>query len=895
MKPKHLLLLKCIVCILSIHSILLLGNEPETIVTDFQVNESMSTNFPGTDPVIGVADNGDYIVAWLDKRSGQKNIYAQRFRSDGTPLGDNFLVNDDTKKNNRDHFPPAIAVDTSGDFVIVWADNRVSVTSPRRLYFQRYNKDGQPQGANKAVNMDLSDSFTQSSPAVAYADSSHIIIVLNKYSNIYMRKIDSQGNYLSELVKVNEEPVAATQQDAAIACNSNGSYVIAWQDIDYAINRPKICYRRFDTNDTPLGDQLRVDDASLGEKFVQREAAVALNDSGEFIFSWTDGRNDNLDIFAQRFDADGQTLGGNFKVNDDPGDLDQRYSALAINPDGGCLITWANTLHSGDVYGQLISELGEPVSGNFLVNDDTSGIQTNPDVGIDENDDFLITWQDNRNFGISYDIYLQKILSHGAPYESNFLIIDNTWNDNQNKPRVSSFSNGNRIVTWWDGYADIYAQIYDDGANPVGENFKVNGDNRAGPEDVAAGADNRALVVWTNIQILDNVYHYYIQGQMVSSDGTVSGSLINIDTLDAGSGFVSVDYNNGTYIVAWHESQPPDYGDIYAQRLDDSGIPLGPSFKVNDDIGTTVQTDPDIAINDNGDFLLVWQDNRENDSNIFAQIYNSDGETINNNFRINYSPSDSFYFSPCVAATDSGHFVVAYGSSSINGDISLRFLEADGSFIGNSIRINDEPGSRWLANPALAAGDSSRIVVTWEDEHEGENYHYYYTLRGQRFIFNKKVSTNFTIAEDVGSDQNNSAISLWGRTIFTTWEDNRIEKIVPDIWANVLDFGKASVTSLSNTYRQPLSFTMAQNYPNPFNPATTIEYGIPERDHISLKVYDLLGQEVMTLVNDYLDAGLYSVDWNGKNENGMALSSGFYVYRLETGSRVLSKKMLLLK
>ncbi|MEW6652226.1 MAG: T9SS type A sorting domain-containing protein [Bacteroidota bacterium] len=88
----------------------------------------------------------------------------------------------------------------------------------------------------------------------------------------------------------------------------------------------------------------------------------------------------------------------------------------------------------------------------------------------------------------------------------------------------------------------------------------------------------------------------------------------------------------------------------------------------------------------------------------------------------------------------------------------------------------------------------------------------------------------------------------------------------------------------------PTKFTLDQNYPNPFNPTTKIKFAIPADENVSLKVFNVLGQEVATLVNKQLKAGSYSFDWNAAN-----LSSGVYFYRIEAGSFNQTRKMLLLK
>ncbi len=98
----------------------------------------------------------------------------------------------------------------------------------------------------------------------------------------------------------------------------------------------------------------------------------------------------------------------------------------------------------------------------------------------------------------------------------------------------------------------------------------------------------------------------------------------------------------------------------------------------------------------------------------------------------------------------------------------------------------------------------------------------------------------------------------------------------------------ASVKKISDLL--PKDFALSQNFPNPFNPATTVNYQLPNSGHVSLKVYDAIGREVATLVNDISDAGYYSVVFNAVN-----LPSGIYFARMQSGGNVQVKKMMLLK
>ncbi|MDP2982935.1 MAG: T9SS type A sorting domain-containing protein [Candidatus Latescibacter sp.] len=91
----------------------------------------------------------------------------------------------------------------------------------------------------------------------------------------------------------------------------------------------------------------------------------------------------------------------------------------------------------------------------------------------------------------------------------------------------------------------------------------------------------------------------------------------------------------------------------------------------------------------------------------------------------------------------------------------------------------------------------------------------------------------------------------------------------------------------------PQVFTLRQNTPNPFNPATAISYTLRKSSPVSLKVYDLLGREVVSLSEGEKPAGEHRVVWNGSDSKGKQVSSGVYLYRLIAGGREETRKMLL--
>jgi hypothetical protein len=88
----------------------------------------------------------------------------------------------------------------------------------------------------------------------------------------------------------------------------------------------------------------------------------------------------------------------------------------------------------------------------------------------------------------------------------------------------------------------------------------------------------------------------------------------------------------------------------------------------------------------------------------------------------------------------------------------------------------------------------------------------------------------------------------------------------------------------------PISYELSQNYPNPFNPNTTIKFEIPKDGLVTLKIYDILGAEVATLVNEEKSVGRYEVNFNASS-----LASGVYLYRIQVNDFVNTKKMILMK
>jgi len=125
--------------------------------------------------------------------------------------------------------------------------------------------------------------------------------------------------------------------------------------------------------------------------------------------------------------------------------------------------------------------------------------------------------------------------------------------------------------------------------------------------------------------------------------------------------------------------------------------------------------------------------------------------------------------------------------------------------------------------------------------------------------------------------------------VFFTWSDARTIAKGYDIYGSI--FNLSSITSVKEIISKiPHDFNLYQNYPNPFNPSTRIRFSIPEFSHVLIKIYDILGNEITTLVDEDRPSGGYEVSFDGSN-----LASGFYFYRITAGNYSETRKMILLK
>jgi len=693
----------------------------------FKVNDDTGTQGQAT-PAVAMDAYGNFVITWDDDRNGNSDIYAQKYYLSGEPIDSNFKVNDDT--GTSDQARPDIAIDGSGNFVVTWDDGRSGNSD---IYAQRYNSSGAPVGANFKVNDDTG-TVTQGAPSIAMNYSGDYVITWdddrNGNSDIYAQRYDFPGTPLGSNFKVNDDIGTQTQAISDVAMDTYGNFVITWSDgRNISTTFVDIYAQRYDSLGAPIGANFRVDDDAVG--FMQIWSAICMDSSGNFVITWRDHRNWNEDIYAQRYSPSGTPLGVNFKVNDDAGTAYQRWPDIAIDGSGNFVITWEDYRNGNgnlDIYAQRYDFSGTPVGANFKVNDDIgTSDQVRPDIAMDGSGNFVVTWDDGRNGNI--DIYAQIYNTLSTPLGSNFKVNDDAGTVTQGAPSIAMNYSGGYVITWDDGRSgnsDIYVQRYNSSGTPLGSNLKVNDDVGTawqGSPNIAMDVTGSSVVTWRDDRNGPDIYaqRYYLSGERIGSNFKVND---DAGTAYQGSPAIAI-YGYGSFIIAWQDKRNGNY-DIYTQRYDAAATPLGTNFKVNDDADTAVQEYPTIATDSSGNFVVAWVDYRNGNSDIYAQRYDAAATPLGTNFKVNDDAGTTPQYFPDIDMNDYGDFVIVWEDYPYdNPDIFAQRYNPSGNPLDSNYLIPNPGYAAFHQQLPAVAVNGCNISFAWMDNRRAKGWDIY--------------------------------------------------------------------------------------------------------------------------------------------------------------------------
>jgi hypothetical protein len=384
----------------------------------------------------------------------------------------------------------------------------------------------------------------------------------------------------------------------------------------------------------------------------------------------------------------------------------------------------------------------------------------------------------------------------------------------------------------------------------------------------------------------------------VSLDGSISsfgGSQSPNPGGLLGQAWIAVDHSDGptrgyVYLLcSVNRFSNPDPLDVMFSRSTDGGLTWSAPVRVNDDPGTSAyQWFGTMSVAPNGRIDAVWYDTRDNPGSVNSALYYS------------YSLDAGLTWSANEKLSDSFNPHVGWPIQQKLGDYIQMISDDDGARLAWAATFNGEQDVYYSdivpegGMPSIPCEDISRFQTR---------------CRPGGMIQAKVLMTNtshtgeiLTIAID--QDPHEVAIGANGRAILTVTGLSVGQHTVeltdpPGCYDPVVVNCAAGVVQLDEEEWEETA-VMAEarllgNYPDPFNPSTTIRYVLSEHSHVTLRVYNMLGQLVKTLVDDYQVAGEHHAVWDGRNQANSAVSSGVYLYRLTVGNSVLTERMVFTK
>jgi hypothetical protein len=875
------------------------------IKDDFLVNDDITGGCIHSGPRIAMNSSGRFAVVWIDQRNCNVggDIYGQLFDSPGKPHGSNFRINDDAVLGTS-HNSPSAAMNEDGSFFVIWADWRNSSLYGSDIYGQLFDSAGKPVGQNYTVEDEM---YGHELPSISTDGAARCVAVWQAWAtpdggqDIYGRIFDNRGMGEGLSFEISNDTVGCNMQEhPSVAMNQKRKFVVVWHDYQYGEYFPRDVYGRCFNADGSGGLIFRIDDDTSG---VQGYPSAGIDSSGNFWVVWEDKRNGNYDIFCQRYDQLGNPQGRNFRINDDQGSSDHLYPRIAVAPSGWVYVVWEdyrNGAGDPDIYLQQFDPFGVAVGGNYRVN--SNGYETpeaNPAVALTNRWNCEVVWQENWTPN-HIDIYGNNLWSQ----HQNFVVNDDIGSSNQGKysssaaeASIAMGSSGRSIIVWTDArhdHWDIYAELYDASGNPLTKNFPVAvmEDSSQGLTPVAAmdSSGNFIVVYCERNGTFDEPRRIF--ARRYDPSGNPLGPIFQAADDTTGEQYepsVAMD-KKGNFVIAWTDERRGWMGDIYAQFYDASGKPVGSNFLVNDDPIENWQGSSSVALDGQGNFMIVWWDNRNGGAgdNIYGQCYSGQGSPLGGNFQIDdgLSPLRPVV-SPVVSVTDgiSGNFVVTWIDVRRKPTgIWCAILDKSGKPLGKNFRINNSEGAN---NHSTGAGASGEFIVVWSVSSGSWSEVYAQRCHADGSVWGDCVSIpgvylfpyNYhrIAMHSVAADSNRIAF---------LWQDNRRHKGW-DIYAKITDWNLMGIAE--GIVRRAKGKTVTV-LPNPAHRTFQISFTQPQSGPVSLKIYDASGRLVKTLIQEKLKEGEHTIKLTTSG-----LATGVYFIELKQDKKRLTEKLLILK
>ena len=341
--------------------------------SEFRVN-TYTTDWQ-YEPSITALIAGGFVVTWMSEGQDGSSwgIYARRYDANGAAQGSEFRVNTYTTDNQ---LYPSITALTTGGLVVTWMSNGQD-GSLSGIYAQRYDSNGAAQGSEFQVNTYMTD--WQERPSItALIDGGFLVTWMSdgqdgSFEGIYAQRYDANGVVQDSEFQVNTY-TTNEQTVPSIAALTDGGFVVTWSSLGQDGSFEGIYAQRYDSNGAAQGSEFRVNTTTTDWQYYPSITALA---DGGFVVTWTSNGQDGSGegIYAQRYDANGTAQGSEFRVNPTTAHPQSSPSITAL-ADGGFVVTWMSYDQDGSlwgIYAQRYDANGESIGGLALTgsaNDD---------------------------------------------------------------------------------------------------------------------------------------------------------------------------------------------------------------------------------------------------------------------------------------------------------------------------------------------------------------------------------------------------------------------------------------------------------------------------------------------------------------------------------------------
>ena len=879
--------------------------------------------------------NGGCLIAWRDQRGGDAgNIYGMHIQPNGEPDPDwvengAFIVEEVGRQNRH----KALS-DDDGGMILVWEDDRRQ--GNKDIYAQRVTPAGEPLWDDGVIICD--NIFSQESPRlcsdgnggafIAWVDGRNVGRHISR--NIYVQRINENGESLWGEAGEGVAIMAAAweQTNFRIISSEPGSAIISWEDDRIDSPSTDIFATRISGEDELIFEWDEEDGIPISiENWNQSRHRSCPDGSGGAYIIWEDERDEGFpetDIYMQGVTVDGQ-LFWDEDLNVVSSSYYQGSPVVLPNSDERVFVFWSDLMTgSGEIRGQMITnarELHWDEAGEIVATG-ISGNALNPQIHSRGDGTFATVWLDSRygwrgntpfiqiceNHEESPDFLFEN---HGVPLQSNEVVGGGI--DIQ-----STLSSDDAIIVVWEDHRrgqsySIYAQkISWDGEilwEEVGVQCAELEFEQRHPLICSDGAGG-AIIAW-HYPTGDDFYDIYMQrlddaGNKLWGD---AGCQITDDEFDGTVESITSDGENGA-VVVWRKEDEAGNTDLWIQRVDGNHeLVWDENRPICEENGN--QRRSDIKRHEEG-YLVVWEDYRvENESFIFGQFINNDGSDRWDRFRGGYPICDGDFnpMNPKVECSEDGDIWFAWEDYRAgNRDIYLQKFSSETDDRGDPVilfREDNQPiydgipicaEERYQMHPEILSDGNNGLWLTWEDN------------RGDALSRADLYATHLT-SEGVpveGWEENGALVSgaihnqkhlqmeliqvFGAEGIAVVWEDQRStgKEEISNIYLQALN--DEMVSAPEEIVVLPFEFRLYEPYPNPFNSFTRLGYQLPTSTDLSIRVFDISGREVASLVDGTQSAAGYSIVWDASS-----LTAGLYFVKMECVEFSSVRKVVLVK